>query len=71
MFWISLGAILFGSVMCWLNYKKKLVIATWIILILGFFLLPLLGDAYPYANLALQSILALVLLLAWKISDAL
>lgn len=68
-FWITLGALMSGSVMCWMNHMKKSVVVCWIIWILGFFISPYLpGQGWSF--LALQSLLALILVLKWKYDDA-
>jgi hypothetical protein len=69
MFWISLGALILGSVMCWMSFYRKLVLVTWVVWIAGFFGVPMMFEtAWPF--LALQSLLAIVLVLSWKIGEA-
>ena len=70
MFWIALGAFIFGSLMCWFNGRVKLVGFCCIIWVLGFFILPyILGSGAGYSFMALQSILAIILAFTWKYID--
>lgn len=65
-FIISFGALLYGSIMAWLSGNPAMVILAWIAWGIGFFAFPVLFESgWPF--LALQSILALVLLLRWKL----
>ncbi len=69
MFWTALGAMILGSVMCWMSFLRKLVIVSWLVWIVGFFTVPLIFETgWPF--LALQSLLAIILLLSWRICEA-
>ena len=67
---ISLGALIFGSAMCWINDLRKAVLLCWGIWLLGFFVIPWILGEGPYF-LVLQTLLGLTLLLRWKIDAAL
>jgi len=60
-FWIALAAMIYGSVMCWINGNRKIVIISWIILLIGFFTVPALFGS-GWAFVILQAVLALILL---------
>ena len=70
MFWITLGAFILGSVMCWFNDLRKIVVVCWGLWLAGFFILPLIFGT-GWAFLVLQAALAVVLLIRWKAYDAL
>jgi hypothetical protein len=70
MFWIALGAFIFGSLMCWSNGRVKLVVYCCTIWVLGFFILPYVSESGAgYLFMALQSVLAIVLVFTWKYID--
>jgi len=56
--------------MCWINDLRKAVVLCWGIWLLGFFVIPLIFGQGSYF-LVLQTLLALTLLLRWKIDAAL
>lgn len=70
LFWLPLGVLLFGSIMCWMNGLRKTVFVCWGLWILGFFVSPILFG-HDAAFTALQGALAVTILLRWKIYDAL
>jgi|GEM_PF-2476105 len=70
MFLISLVAFIFGSLMCWINEHRRMVLICWGLWLVGFFAIPMIfGQGWPF--LVLQSLLALSLVFKWKVSDAL
>lgn len=69
-FWIPLGAMIYGSIMCWLYHLRKTVVITWIVWLLGFFFIPMFfNQAWPFV--VLQYLLAVILLLKWQIETKL
>ena len=68
-FYITLIALVYGSIMCWLNSMKIIVLACWVIWLFGFFGMPT-TTAQGWHVVGLQSLLALVLVLRWRIRDA-
>jgi len=68
-FYISLMALIYGSVMCWLNGILKIVLACWFVWLFAFFGMPT-TTAQGWHLVGLQSILALVLILRWRIHTA-
>jgi len=59
---------IYGSVMCWIDGNRKIVIISWIIWLIGFFSVPaLFGSAWPLV--ILQAVLALILILRAKFEE--
>jgi len=69
-FWITIGAMLLGSGMCWfMNYSKRAVLFVWSIWCLAW--IPIkFADFTGYSYVVLQSILALVLVVIWRIRSS-
>ena len=68
MFLISLGALLYGSVMAWIYGNQRMVIIVWIVWLIGFFAVPLLFGS-GWAFMVLQAALALSLIIRWKLDS--
>lgn len=69
MFWFTLATFLLGSAMCWINHFRKLVLICWGIWLIAFFILPFVVQ-HGWFFLVIQTILALVMIMRWKIDAA-
>ena len=68
MFFLSLAGMIVASIMCWITGTRRMVIAFWIIWAISFLTMPsLFRSAWPLV--AVQGILALILLIRWNIND--
>jgi hypothetical protein len=69
MFWIALGAFIFGSVMCWSAECRKIVVLFWVLGIAAFFGLPII-TANTFALVLALALMSIVMLLCWKVETA-
>ena len=58
-----------GTAMCWINYARKPIYIIWPLYIAGFFVIPMILPGNGYILVSFQAVLALALVLSWKIGS--